>query len=161
EGRNVIEDLYKSMDDLVGRTMAKCGKDTLLMVISDHGFNGFRRGLDLNRWLEENGYLKFHDGRRGEEVLAGVDWSRTRALALGLSGIFLNLKDRYAHGTVAEGPEADALREEIAKRLTALVDPQTGASAIKRTYITRNVYYGPYKDEAPDLIPGYQRGYRV
>src|SRR5205085_1820051 len=88
-------------------------------------------------------------------------WSRTRAFALGLSGIFVNLKDRYAHGIVAEGAEADALREEIARRLTALVDPQTGASAIKRTYVTRNVYRGPYKDEAPDLIPGYQRGYRV
>ena len=93
EGHNVIEDLYKSMDALVGRTMAKCQReDNLLMVISDHGFNGFRRGLDLNRWLEENGYLTLHEGRRGEEFLAGVDWSRTRAFAVGLSGIFINLR---------------------------------------------------------------------
>jgi predicted AlkP superfamily phosphohydrolase/phosphomutase len=162
EGRNAIEDLYRSMDALVGRTMAKCRReDTLLFVISDHGFNGFRRGLDLNRWLEENGYLKLHDGQRNEEFLAGVDWSQTRAFALGLSGIFLNLKDRYAHGIVHAGEEADRLREEIAQRLTALVDPQSGASAIKRTYITSKVYRGPYKDHAPDLIPGYQRGYRV
>jgi predicted AlkP superfamily phosphohydrolase/phosphomutase len=162
DGRNVIEDLYKSMDDLVGRTMAKCRRDdNLLMVISDHGFNGFRRGLDLNRWLEENGYLKLHEGRRYEEFLAGVDWSQTRAFALGLSGIFINLKDRYAHGIVAPGAEADQLREEIAQRLTSLTDPQTGASAIKKTYVTAKVYRGPYKDHAPDLIPGYQRGYRV
>jgi predicted AlkP superfamily phosphohydrolase/phosphomutase len=162
EGRNVIEDLYKSMDDLVGRTMAKCRREeTLLLVISDHGFNGFRRGLDLNRWLEENGYLVLHEGRRDEEFLAGVDWSRTRAFAVGLSGIFLNLKGRYAHGIVAPGDEADRLREEIARKLTTLVDPQDGASAIKRTYITGKVYRGPYKDNAPDLIPGYQRGYRV
>src|SRR5262249_49125567 len=53
----VIEDLYKRMDALVGRTMEKCkGDDNLLMVLSDHGFNTFRRGVDLNRWLEENGY---------------------------------------------------------------------------------------------------------
>ena len=162
EGRNVIEDLYKSMDDLVGRTMAKCRReDTLLMVISDHGFNGFRRGLDLNRWLEENGYLTFHEGRRDEEFLAGVDWSRTRAFALGLTGIFINLKGKYSQGIVEPGDEADRLREEIARRLTGLVDPQTGASAIKRTYVTAKVYRGPYKDNAPDLIPGYQRGYRV
>jgi predicted AlkP superfamily phosphohydrolase/phosphomutase len=162
EGRNVIEDLYKSMDDLVGRTVAKCRReDTLLMVISDHGFNGFRRGLDLNRWLEENGYLRLHEGRRDEEFLAGVDWSRTRAFALGLSGIFINLKGKFAHGIVEPGDEADGLREEIAGRLTGLVDPQTGAGAIKRTYVTSKVYRGPYKDHAPDLIPGYQRGYRV
>ena len=92
------------MDDLVGRTMAKCRReDTLLMVISDHGFNGFRRGVDLNRWLEENGYLTLHDGRRGEEHLAGVDWSRTRAFAIGLTGIFINLKDKYAQGIVDAG----------------------------------------------------------
>jgi predicted AlkP superfamily phosphohydrolase/phosphomutase len=162
EGRNVIEDLYMSMDDLVGRTIAKCrGEDNLLMVISDHGFNGFRRGLDLNRWLEENGYLKLHEGRRNEEFLAGVDWSQTRAFALGLTGIFINLKDKYAQGIVAPGEEADMLRDEIAQRLTCLTDPQTGASAIKRTYVTAKVYRGPYKDHAPDLIPGYQRGYRV
>jgi predicted AlkP superfamily phosphohydrolase/phosphomutase len=162
EGRNLIEDLYRRMDALVGRTMAKCRReDTLLMVISDHGFNGFRRGLDLNRWLEENGYLALCDGRRNEEFLAGVDWSRTRAFAVGLSGIFLNLKGKYAQGIVEPGEEADRLREEIAGRLTALVDPETGAGAIKRTYITAKVYRGPYKDHAPDLIPGYQRGYRV
>jgi predicted AlkP superfamily phosphohydrolase/phosphomutase len=161
EGRNVIEELYKSMDALVGRTMAKCGKDDLLLVISDHGFNGFRRGLDLNRWLEENGYLRLHEGRRDEEHLAGVDWSQTRAFAVGLSGIFLNLQGKYAHGIVAAGEEADKLRAEIAGRLTGLVDPNTGTSAIKRTYITSQVYRGPYKEHAPDLIPGYQRGYRV
>ena len=162
EGRNVIEDLYKSMDDLVGRTMAKCQReDNLLMVISDHGFNGFRRGLDLNRWLEENGYLKFHEGRRNEEFLAGVDWTQTRAFALGLSGIYINLKDKFSQGIVPPGDEAESLREEIAERLTSLVDPQSGTSAVKRTYITSKVYRGPYKDHAPDLIPGYQRGYRV
>jgi predicted AlkP superfamily phosphohydrolase/phosphomutase len=161
EGRNQIEELYKRMDELVGRTVAKCRPDDLLMVISDHGFNGFRRGLDLNRWLEENGYLHFQEGRRGEEFLSGVDWTRTRAFALGLTGIFVNLRGKYAKGIVEPGTEADKLRDEIARRLTSLVDPQTGASAIKQTYVTSKVYRGPYKDGAPDLIPGYQRGYRV
>ena len=63
--RTAIEDLYERMDELVGRTMAKCqDDDTLLMVISDHGFNTFRRGIDLNRWLEENGYLVVDDAQR-------------------------------------------------------------------------------------------------
>jgi predicted AlkP superfamily phosphohydrolase/phosphomutase len=160
--RNAIEDLYRRMDDLVGRTMARCrDKGTLLMVISDHGFTTFRRGIDLNRWLEENGYLKVLPGRRLEEHLAGVDWSATRAFAIGLTGIFLNIKDKYAQGIVAPGTEADALREEIAQRLGSLVDPQSGTAAIKRVYQAPKFYRGPYKDHAPDLIVGYQRGYRV
>src|SRR5262249_49750341 len=159
---NVIEDLYRRMDDLVGRTMTRCqGKDTLLMVLSDHGFNTFRRGIDLNRWLEENGYLKVDDGRRREEHLAGVDWSQTRAFAIGLTGIFLNIKDKYSQGIVSPGAEADQLREEIARKLGTLVDPQSGTKAIRRAYIAPKVYRGPYKDQAPDLIVGYDRGYRV
>ncbi len=161
-GRNVIEDLYRRMDDLVGKTMEKCrGDDTLLMVLSDHGFGPFRTGIDLNRWLEENGYLAVDDGRRDEEHLAGVDWSRTRAFAIGLAGIFINLKDKYDQGIVEPGKEADRLREEIAGRLEALVDPTTGESAVKRVYIAGQFYRGPYKDNAPDLIVGYRRGYRV
>jgi hypothetical protein len=160
--RHVIEDLYRRMDDLVGRTMARCrGKDTLLMVLSDHGFNTFRRGIDLNRWLEENGYLVVDDAARHKEHLAGVDWSRTRAFAIGLTGIFLNIKDKYAQGIVEPGEEADRLREEIAGRLAAVVDPENGAKAIKRVYQAPKVYRGPYKEQAPDLIVGYERGYRV
>jgi predicted AlkP superfamily phosphohydrolase/phosphomutase len=160
--RTVIEDLYQRMDDLVGRTMARCqGKDTLLMVISDHGFNTFRRGIDLNRWLEENGYLVVDDARRDEEHLAGVDWSRTRAFAIGLTGIFVNLKDKYAHGIVLPGKEAERLRAEIVERLGGLHDPENGANAIKRVYQAVKAYRGPYKEQAPDLIVGYERGYRV
>ncbi len=158
----VIEDLYRRMDDLVGRTMARCqDEDTLLMVISDHGFNTFRRGIDLNRWLEENGYLVVDDARRGVEHLGGVDWSRTRAFAIGLTGIFLNVKDKYSQGIVSPGEEADQLREEIATKLRALVDPKTETNGIKKVYQAPKVYRGPYKDNAPDLIVGYERGYRV
>ncbi len=161
-GRRVIEDLYRRMDDLVGRTIARCqGEDTLLMVISDHGFGPFRRGVDLNRWLEENGYLTLHDGRRDEEHLAGVDWSRTRAFAIGLAGIFINIKDKFAQGIVEPGADADRLREEIVARLTDLIDPESDESAVKRVYIATKFYRGPYRDNAPDLIVGYQRGYRV
>jgi predicted AlkP superfamily phosphohydrolase/phosphomutase len=160
--RTVIEDLYKRMDDLVGRTIAKCGDDgTMLMVLSDHGFNTFRRGIDLNRWLEENGYLVVDDTRRHEEHLAGVDWSKTRAFALGLTGIFINIKDKYAQGIVNADGEADELRKEIAARLASLVDEQTGAKAVRRAYVAQNAYRGPYKDQAPDVIVGYERGYRV
>jgi predicted AlkP superfamily phosphohydrolase/phosphomutase len=159
---NVIEDLYRRMDDLVGRTMVKCrDQDTLLMVISDHGFNTFRRGIDLNRWLEENGYLKVDDARRHEPHLAGVDWSQTRAFAIGLTGIFINIKDKYSQGIVPPGAEAEKLREEIARGLAALVDPQTGTRAVRRAYQAAKVYRGPYKDQAPDVIVGYERGYRV
>lgn len=162
EGRNVIEDLYRRMDDLVGRAAAKCRRQgDLLIVMSDHGFTTFRRGIDLNRWLEENGYLKTLPGRGHEEFLAGVDWSQTRAFAIGLTGIFINLKGKFSQGIVNPGGEAEQLCGEIAQRLGGLCDPQTGGRAIKQVHIASKVYRGPYKGNAPDLIVGYEHGYRV
>ena len=160
--RNVIAELYQRMDALVGRTLAKCkGKGTVLAVISDHGFNTFRRGVDLNRWLETHGYLRIKDGRRNERHLGGIDWSRTQAFAVGLAGIFLNLKGRESQGIVEPGGEADSLRREMAEKLAKLTDPQTGHRAVKQVYHASQVYRGPYKDESPDLIVGYERGYRA
>ncbi len=161
--RNVIEELYRRMDDLVGETLDRCkSKDTVLMIISDHGFNSFRCGIDLNRWLEESGYLKLKRDGRNKKNLTGIDWSETRAFALGLAGIFLNIKGREAQGIVDPENEADSLRDEIAAKLTNLTDSdKTNQPVIKQVYNAQRVYRGPYKDEAPDLIIGYNKGYRA
>ncbi len=158
---NAIEDLYGRMDALVGRTLAKCDdQNTLMIVMSDHGFNTFRRGIDLNRWLEENGYLVVKDEERKKDYLAGIDWSGTRAFAIGLTGIFINLAGKFSQGIV-DPEEAPALRDEIAAKLRELIDPQENTLAIKSIYQAVKAYRGPYKENAPDLIVGYASGYRV
>lgn len=160
--QQAIPELYQRMDQLVGRTMARCaGDETLLMVLSDHGFNSFHTGIDLNRWLEQEGYLTVQDERRQDDNLAGVDWSRTRAFAIGLTGIFLNLRGRFSRGIVDSGEEAQRLRLEIAARLSSLAVPDSQHPAIRRVYLANQVYRGPYRDQAPDLIVGYERGFRV
>lgn len=161
--RSAIEELYRRNDELVGRTMARCNDDnTVLMVLSDHGFKSFRRGVDLNYWLEQNGYLKIADGGdRTKKYLADVDWSQTRAFALGLAGIYLNIKGREACGIVEPGEGADRLGEELAAKLSGLIDPATDRPAIRQVYIARKIYRGPYAAAAPDLIVGYHEGYRV
>jgi predicted AlkP superfamily phosphohydrolase/phosphomutase len=156
-----IEEMYVRMDRLVGQTMEKVRDGrTVLMVISDHGFNAFRRGIDLNRWLIENSYMALKPGGEGESYLRGVDWTKTRAFALGLAGMWINQRGREAQGIVDAG-EAPALRSEIAGKLARLKDPDSGETAIRRVMDARDVYVGPYRDEAPDLIVGYNKGYRV
>jgi predicted AlkP superfamily phosphohydrolase/phosphomutase len=161
--RDVIEQLYKRMDVLVGKTMKKCaGRDTILMIISDHGFNSFRYGVDLNRWLEENGFLKVKPDMRDKKHLAAIDWTQTRAFAIGLSGIFLNLKGREAQGIVDPGAEAEKLRDEIAEKLTRITDPdRNNQAAVKQVYNALKIYTGPYKDQSPDLLVGFNKGYRA
>jgi len=159
--RDAIEKLYKRMDDLVGRTMKACeDEDTVLMVISDHGFSSFRRGIDLNVWLEQNGYLALKPDACGQKYLADVDWSKTKAYCLGLAGLWLNVKGRESQGIV-EPQEAGALRDEICEKLAGLKDEEKGETAINRAFNTHKIYNGPYKTDAPDIIVGYNKGYRV
>ncbi len=159
---NPIEDLYRRMDRLVGIAADHADENTVLFVLSDHGFCAFRRGINLNTWLLRNGYLALSgDGGESGPYFQGVDWSRTRAYTLGLGGLYLNLKGREAQGTVAPGAEAEALKQELITKLSGLRDPDGDAIAIRTVYAASALYRGPYLTEAPDLIVGYNEGYRT
>jgi len=161
-GAKVIEDLYKKMDDLVGRVAAALGDRSVLFIMSDHGFKSFRRGVNLNSWLLRNGYLSLKEGKTGSgEWFSDVDWDRTRAYGLGLGGLYLNLRGREAKGVVAPGEEARRLKAELSGKLTGLRDGTNGPTAITRVYDKDMVYTGPYRDNAPDLVIGYGEGYRA
>ena len=154
-----IEEMYRRMDALVGRAMTFVNRRAALFVLSDHGFCAFRRSVNLNAWLRDNGYLQLENGdRESGSFFEGVDWSRTRAYALGLGGFYLNLKGREAQGTV-ETAAADRLKAEIAGKLAALRDDH-GSTPIRNVYATASLYRGPYLDAAPDFIVGYNEGYR-
>lgn len=160
--RHAIRELYQHNDALVGRVRARLREGDVLMVISDHGFTSFRRGVNLNQWLLREGYLALKPGADGRsEWLRDVDWSRTRAYVLGLTGLFLNLEGREAQGIVEPGAEAAALKAEIAARLKGLVDEEKKAVGINEAFDTAALYSGPYLENAPDLVIGYNAGYRI
>ena len=158
---DAIPEMYRKMDELVGETRSRLRPGDVLIVMSDHGFSSFRRGVNLNTWLMEKGYLAVKEtGLTGADYLRDVDWSRTRAFAVGLAGLYINRKGRERCGIVPPD-EAEALKKEIAGQLELIQDPQGGERAIRRVYDSAKVYRGIYKDEAPDLIAGYAPGYRV
>jgi predicted AlkP superfamily phosphohydrolase/phosphomutase len=166
-----IEKIYRRADDLVGRIQARLPKDAVLMVMSDHGFHSFRRGVNLNTWLVQNGYQVFtgHESKtlklsdlfgRGK-FWEGVDWSHTRAYAVGLGQIYFNLRGREGRGIVSSGAEYKALQDEIASRLVQLKDPDTGQPVFAAVYKRDDIYKGDYLQFAPDLQVGFHDGYRV
>ncbi|HUU57779.1 MAG TPA: alkaline phosphatase family protein, partial [bacterium] len=157
---SAVEDMYVQMDALVGATLAKTAPGDLLIVMSDHGFAPFERGVNVNAWLKREGYLVMQDGAAGGKWLAGVDWSRTRAYALGLGGIYLNVAGREARGVVPRA-EVAALKKEIAAKLTGLRDEGRGDVAVRKVYDLAEIYDGPYLDGGPELVVGYNRGYRA
>jgi predicted AlkP superfamily phosphohydrolase/phosphomutase len=163
EHAHVIPDTYAKLDELVGEVRAKLGDDpdTLLMVISDHGFTNFRRGVNLNTWLKQEGYLVLKDGAETSgDWFAQVDWTKTRAFTLGLTGVFVNRVGRERDGVVHKGRELEELCLELKQKLEALRDPATGESVIREAFITPHIHSGPYADMAPELLIGYEKGYR-
>jgi predicted AlkP superfamily phosphohydrolase/phosphomutase len=158
---NVIEDLYSRMDSLIGRVMSQLDKETLLMVVSDHGFKSFARCVNLNAWLHQNGFLALKEGRtESGDWFEDVDWSRTRAYTMGLNGLYLNLKGREREGIV-QPDEAETLKEELRTKLNGLIDPASGRVGITGVFDCDAIYAGPYVDNAPDLIIGYGEGFRA
>ena len=164
EMAHVIEDHYRTCDEILGKALEYADDQTLFIVLSDHGFNSFQRGIHLNTWLHDNGFLALRNGVvPGEEngdFFPNVDWSRTKAYALGLGSIYLNLKGREEKGTV--NPEAaDAAKAAIVKGLTGLADVEREKVAIRSVVAREQVYTGPYADESPDLVVNFSEGYRV
>ena len=168
---DAIEKVYRRADALVGKLQEKLPKNTTFMVMSDHGFHTFRRGVNLNTWLVQHGYMVF-DGqespKKGLDDLfgrgqfwEGVDWSRTRAYAVGLGQIYFNLKGRESRGIVSPGAEYDALQKEIGEALAKEVDPDDKAQIFRSVYKRDEIYKGEYLRNAPDLQVGFNDGYRV
>ena len=161
EGRNAIRDCYRKMDELVGEVLEKTGKNTILFVMSDHGFKSFRRGFHLNAWLRKEGYLCVREDVEDGDWFSRVDWTRTKAYGLGLTGLYVNQKGREAKGIVAEGEEKEELLNEIREKLLLQTDGVEGEKVFLNVYKTSEIYTGPYKQNAPDIILGYNDGYRV
>jgi predicted AlkP superfamily phosphohydrolase/phosphomutase len=158
----VVEEAYTGLDAVVGETLSRMGEQDVLVVMSDHGFASWRRTFHLNDWLRENGYLAALDPRLANESVpfGSIDWSKTRAYALGLNSLYVNLRGREASGIV-EPSERNALVAELSEKLTRTIDPKTGKPVISRMFRREDVgSRGRYDNIAPDLIVGYAKGTR-
>lgn len=172
-------EVYRMLDDGLGRLIERTGPDDLVLFMSDHGFQPVTRAMQLDRFLAKEGFLKFSASnavygrmqwgavravaRRAYDLLGlhgrvslpqPVDWAQTKAYTSVRStgeGVSLNVAGREPHGIV-DPADADRLRDDIADRLSSFVDPATGARPIARVWRREEVFAGRYADEAPDLV---------
>lgn len=160
EAREAVQWIYREADRVLGEVRRQLRPDDRLVVLSDHGFAPFRRAVHLNRWLIEQGWLVLHDGAsESAPLFADVDLSRSRAYALGLNGLYLNVQGREAQGIVAPA-DRDALLSELVEQLSQWRD-EDGQPVVRRSFRGQRIYPGPYQDQMPDLIVGYASGYRA
>jgi len=161
--RDVIKSWYRKLDDTLGRVMQRLGEEDTLLVLSDHGFGTFRRAVHVNTWLRKNGYLALNNPSAdwGGELLENIEWSKTKAYAIGFGAIYINQQGRERDGIVKPGRETEALKKEISKKLAAWRDDKYDTSVINRVYEREEIFWGEYADNTPDLYIGFNTGYRA
>ena len=172
-----IDRVYKQVDDMLGRLLERIeqletdGSPIELVVMSDHGFAPFRRKMNTNDWLVKEGYLVLKDGETAGSITAHghldngqvdfessiVDWSATRAYAVGFNGIRLNRENREARGIVTPEQE-DPLLDEMRSKLLSLRD-ENGTIVLTRVKTAKEVFKGDARPDAPDLQLGFNVGY--
>jgi predicted AlkP superfamily phosphohydrolase/phosphomutase len=163
---HVIEDYYRKMDRILGGVMKHVDDKTALMVCSDHGFTSFRRSVHLNSWLVENGFMSLtrefdKNDPEGGSLFRYVDWDNTRAYALGFSSIYMNMENREGKGIVREGIDLESVLNDIKAGLSGLADPKDGRKVVRKVYQGSEIYSGDRINFSPDLIVGFNEGFRM
>ncbi len=168
---DALKESYILMDEVVGKIREKLPKETLLIVLSDHGFSSWRWAVNYNTWLVQEGFMSL-TGEEGKlqdlyalfdqgQFWPNVDWSKTKAYCMGLGGLYINLKGREAQGIVSPGEEYENLRNELINKLENWVDPNTGLHPVAKVY-KREEAYGSFDPVLiPDLIVTNSPFYRI
>ena len=179
--------IYKKMDAVVGWMLDEgLAEGDQLMIVSDHGFDSFRRQVNLNNWLAEEGFLGIKTTSKWGMPLAATDmkklpysmpfgfvnWKETEAYSMALGKIYLNRKGREFSGIIERG-DVDAKVDEIISRLMEMTDPESGEKIVKRAYKREEIYSGPYwkerdhsdpakrLDGAAEITVDFVQGYRA
>ncbi|MDD8012496.1 MAG: alkaline phosphatase family protein [Acidobacteriota bacterium] len=156
----ITDEMYRKFDRILGKALQGVGADTAVLAMSDHGFAPFRREVNINNWLAREGFLKLDSRDPGASIFDTADWGASRAYALGLNGLYLNLAGREREGSVAAG-EKRRLLETLKGRLEALVDPKSGEQVVSCAYISEDHFSKDFISRAPDIILGFNRGFRI
>lgn len=161
QARGAILWIYQEADRIVGQTLNRLQPDDTLTVISDHGFAPFRRVVHLNRALLDAGLLVLKPGKtRSGEGFAEVDWSKTRAYALGLNGVYINRQGRENYGIVTDDQFAQT-KAQVMAALLEVTDDDSGQRVVRRVFDGEVLYAGNANGDAPDLVIGYDAGFRA
>jgi predicted AlkP superfamily phosphohydrolase/phosphomutase len=166
-----IERVYRKCDEFVGEVMSRIDAGTPIVIVSDHGFHSFRQSVNLNTWLVQEGFMAIQGQQPGEKTLQdlfggsgtfweNVDWSRTKAYAMGLGQIYINLKGREGRGIVSPS-ESAAVQDALVGQLLTMQDPKSGARMVDAVYKRDDIYRGPFLKNASELQVGLADGYRV
>lgn len=142
-----ILEYYEEKDKLFGEVLQKIDDDTLLLIVSDHGFTTFKRAVNLNTWLYNQGYIKLNKEISSNDPMSlfkEVNWDETKAYFAGFTSIYII---------------DQSIKEKLKKDLINLTDGKN--QVILNVYDKDEIYTRDYYEYLPDLIIGFNKGYRA
>jgi len=146
-----VRDFYTRVDKIVGDFLESVDEDTLVMVVSDHGFCPVHTEVIVNNYLEEQGFLK--------TKLKKIDVEKSKAISYGYGDIWLNVRGREIKGVINPGEEYERTRNEIIEYLkTITID---GKKPFKDVRKREELWWGAYLSDAPDLTAIFNIGYQA
>jgi len=155
EHADFVTDFYRRVDALVGEVACRLDDSTTLVVMSDHGFCRTRHEVQLNWWLEQEGYLNVGaDRKRGFEAIAPA----SRAMAQVPGRIHILSQGRWQGGCVAD-QQYQPLRDELIAKLRDWTDLESGTPICKHVMKKEEAFHGPYLATAPDIVIDPADGY--
>jgi predicted AlkP superfamily phosphohydrolase/phosphomutase len=159
EPTKVVTEWYRRMDEMVGKVLNRIGNNIPLLILSDHGFVSLNTYVHLNNWLVKNGFMMLKNGKkRSGPLFEDVEWTKTYAYALGFNSVYLNLKGREGKGIV-DPERAKTLCNELKEKLMRWTENEI--PVVKNVYKSSEIYTNIPNNTAPDLIIGYNKGYRA
>ena len=156
----IVLDYYREVDRTVGKVLELADDQWIKIVLSDHGFTGVIREVNLNAWLRQAGLLKFLAS--DPESLQEMDDS-SLVFSVDPGRIYLNRADRFSRGWIQPGEEFERRRDEIKTMLESEIkvrdDVGDPVNPVDRVVYPEEIYSGPHTDKAPDLVvlptPGF------
>ncbi|MEM2970132.1 MAG: alkaline phosphatase family protein [Candidatus Bathyarchaeia archaeon] len=147
----LVKDFYVKVDKIIGEFIKSVDEDTIVMLVSDHGFCPVHTEVFVNNYLEEEGFLTTESGK--------IDLEKSKAVSYGYGDIWLNVKGREPKGLINPGEEYETTRNQIIACLNKITI--NGKKPIKNVRKREEIWWGPYLNEAPDLNIIFTIGYQA
>lgn len=138
---------YEQLDTYLGAIRSHLPDDAHLAVVSDHGFTQLEYDVQVNAWLEREGWLSLAE--RDPDRLGDIA-EDSRAFSLEPGRIYLNLEGREPRGQVPQA-EYELVRDRLREALLAWTGPD-GRPVASEVLTREERYRGPHVDLAPDLV---------
>ncbi|MFC1598230.1 alkaline phosphatase family protein [Patescibacteria group bacterium] len=115
DDKEVLRDHYKIIDSMLAELFELYGDQASFGLISDHGFCTKKLQLDLNFWLEQNGYLMW---KKDDSNEAQQSWQEQKYSKQKKSGLKSQLKRLgLTHETIQRSPLLKKLSKKVPRHL--------------------------------------------